>query len=217
MSGDKEDAVSIDREDVAVADTAGRGGDSLSLEGVDLRGALEAILMVALVPVSPMDLAAATQMPVEQVEEALRGLAADYDGRDGSRERGFELREIEGEWRLYSRSKWASWVSQFVAGAESTSLTRAAMETLAIIAYRQPVTRGQIARIRGVNVDSVLRTLAARDLIAEDGTSPSGAHLFRTTSSFLEYMGMSSLDDLVPLGPFMPGPENIDYLLAELP
>ncbi|WP_259349591.1 SMC-Scp complex subunit ScpB [Schaalia sp. JY-X169] len=209
--------MSIDREDVAVADTAGRGGDSLSLEGVDLRGALEAILMVALVPVSPMDLAAATQMPVEQVEEALRGLAADYDGRDGSRERGFELREIEGEWRLYSRSKWASWVSQFVAGAESTSLTRAAMETLAIIAYRQPVTRGQIARIRGVNVDSVLRTLAARDLIAEDGTSPSGAHLFRTTSSFLEYMGMSSLDDLVPLGPFMPGPENIDYLLAELP
>ena len=217
MSGDKEDAVSIDREDVAVADTAGRGGDSLSLEGVDLRGALEAILMVALVPVSPMDLAAATQMPVEQVEEALRGLAADYDGRDGSRERGFELREIEGEWRLYSRSKWASWVGQFVAGAESTSLTRAAMETLAIIAYRQPVTRGQIARIRGVNVDSVLRTLAARDLIAEDGTSPSGAHLFRTTSSFLEYMGMSSLDDLVPLGPFMPGPENVDYLLAELP
>ena len=133
MSGDKEDAVSIDREDVAVADTAGRGGDSLSLEGVDLRGALEAILMVALVPVSPMDLAAATQMPVEQVEEALRGLAADYDGRDGSRERGFELREIQGEWRLYSRSKGASWVGQFVAGAESNSLTRAGMEKMGMI------------------------------------------------------------------------------------
>lgn len=187
------------------------------LQSVDLRGAIEAILMVALEPVAPQQLAQTLQIPVEEVEGTLRGLAADYNGKTGGRERGFELREIEGEWRLYSRSKWAPWVGRFVVGAESASLTRAALETLAIIAYRQPVTRAQIARIRGVNVDSVLRTLLARDLIAEDGTSPSGAHLFRTTSGFLEYMGMSSLDDLVPLGPFMPGPENVDYLLAELP
>lgn len=204
-------------EDDATLESEAPGESMDSLESIDLRCALEAILMVALVPVSPIDIANATQMPVDQVEDALRGLATDYDGEGGGRERGFELREIEGEWRLYSRSKWAPWVGQFVAGAESTSLTRAAMETLAIIAYRQPVTRGQIARIRGVNVDSVLRTLTARDLIVEDGTSPSGAHLFRTTASFLEYMGMSSLEDLVPLAPFMPGPENIDYLLAELP
>lgn len=191
--------------------------DGLGLETVDLAAALEAILMVASEPVDTQMLATSIQMPQAEVARALSELAADYDGERGGRERGFELREVQGRWRIYSRSKWAPWVGQFVAGEQTSALTRAAMETLAIIAYRQPITRAQIARIRGVNVDSVLRTLQTRDLVEEDGTSPSGAHLFRTTTAFLEYMGMGSLDDLAPLGPFMPGPENIDYLLAELP
>ena len=191
--------------------------DDLLLETVDLAAALEAILLVASEPVETQLLATSIQMPEPEVAKALVELAADYDGERGGRERGFELREVQGRWRIYSRSKWAPWVGQFVAGEQSASLTRAAMETLAIVAYRQPITRAQIARIRGVNVDSVLRTLQTRDLVEEDGASPSGAHLFRTTTAFLEYMGMSSLDDLAPLAPFMPGPENVDYLLAELP
>lgn len=195
----------------------GSGPGALELETVDLSAALEAILMVASEPVDPSALATAIQMPEEAVLKALGELAADYDGERNGPQRGFQLREVEGKWRVYARAKWAPWVGQFVAGDQSASLTRAAMETLAIIAYRQPITRAQIARIRGVNVDSVLRTLQTRDLVEEDGTSPSGAHLYRTTTAFLEYMGMSTLDDLAPLAPFMPGPENVDYLVAELP
>ena len=134
----------------------------------------------------------------------------------GGRRRGFELRQVQDKWRLFSRAEWAPWVGAFVAGSESSTLSRAAMETLAIIAYRQPVTRMQIARIRGVNVDSVLRTLLARDLIEESGESPTGAHLFHTTQTFLEKMGLTSIDDLVPLAPFVPGPERVDELVLEL-
>ena len=215
---------------------------TFTLDGADLMPALEAILMVASEPVSIGALVAATGMAPEQVEAALRRLQADYNGDvdvvvnvdaggvgdgggagggigqscGGGRRRGFELRQVQDKWRLFSRAEWAPWVGAFVAGSESSTLSRAAMETLAIIAYRQPVTRMQIARIRGVNVDSVLRTLLARDLIEESGESPTGAHLFHTTQTFLEKMGLTSIDDLVPLAPFVPGPERVDELVLEL-
>lgn len=191
--------------------------DGPGLEVVDLGAAVEAILMVAAEGVTAASLAEATSMPESATEEVLRRLQAEYDGSDQRPARGFELRETEGVWRIYSRARWAPWVGRFVASGQNSSLSRAAMETLAVIAYRQPVTRAQIGRIRGVNVDSVLRTLLARDLIAEDGSSPTGAHLLRTTTTFLEYMGLSSLDDLEPLAPFMPEPEGAGALIAELP
>lgn len=188
-----------------------------SLEAVDLSAAVEAILMVASEGVSAAALAEATSMPEPETERVLRRLQAEYDGEGGAPARGFELRETEGTWRIYSRSRWAPWVGRFVAGSQNSVLSRAAMETLAVIAYRQPVTRAQIARIRGVNVDSVLRTLIARGLISEDGASPTGANLLHTTTTFLEYMGLASLEELEPLAPYMPDPEGAGALLAELP
>ncbi len=189
----------------------------LGLDQVDLRQALEAILMVAEEPVPAGSLAAAVGMPEDLVVAALERLRDDYDGVSGQPRRGFELRHVEGKWRVYSRAEWAPWVGKFILGSQTAALSRAAMETLAIIAYRQPITRGQIARIRGVNVDSVLRTLLTRGLIWEDGEAAGGARLLRTTTEFLERMGMEDLSELPPLAPFMPGPENVDYLLAELP
>ncbi len=195
--------------------------DEFFLDGGDLMPALEAILMVAAEPVRATELASVMGMAPEEIETALTALQAEYDGKDLDgqligRERGFELRRIDGGWRIFSRPKWAPWVGAFVAGTGTAQLTRAALETLAIIAYRQPVTRAQIARIRGVNVDSVLRTLLARDLIEESGTSITGAHLFRTTGTFLERMGLASIEELVPLAPFVPGPESAEELSAEL-
>ena len=176
---------------------------------------LEALLVVAPEGVGVEEAAETLGWSPAQVEAALKDLRADYDGQSGS-PRGFELRLVGGRWRLYSRPRWAPWVEKFVVGDQSSSLSRAALETLAIIAYRQPVTRTQIAQIRGVNVDSVLRTLQARDLIDEDGSSPTGAHLFRTTPTFLERLGLTSLEDLSPLAPHVPGPEDAAHLAEEL-
>lgn len=181
--------------------------ETFRLEDGDLLRAVEAILMVAAEPISVRALCLATGMKPDQVEEALLSLKRDYDGEDFGRERGFELRFLDDGWRIFSRPKWAPWVGSFVAGAETAQLTQAALETLAIVAYRQPVTRTQIARVRGVNVDAVLRTLLARDLVEEVGTTATGAHLFGTTTHFLERMGLSDVSELVPLAPFMPGPE----------
>ncbi len=190
--------------------------EPFTLDQVDMGAVLEAILMVASNPVSSAHLAAATGTSVDQVERALAALVRDYDGADGSRPRGFELRFVDGGWRIYSRAKWAPWVGKFVAGADTASLTQAALETLAIVAYKQPVTRNQIAQIRGVNVDAVLRTLLARDLVAEAGQTPTGAHLFSTTTQFLERMGISDISELPPLAPFMPGPESdLDFAFEQ--
>ncbi len=190
--------------------------ESFALDGGDLLPALEAILMVAAEPISVSAMSLATGMKPDQVEEALLSLKRDYDGESGRVERGFELRFLDDGWRIFSRPKWAPWVGNFVAGAETAQLTQAALETLAIIAYRQPVTRAQIARVRGVNVDGVLRTLLARDLVEETGTTATGAHLFGTTTHFLERMGLSDVSELVPLAPFMPGPELVGELEQEL-
>ena len=182
----------------------------------DLRAPIEAILMVISEPVTPEDLAAALGPEVADVEATLRALAHEYLGEGGARVRGFELREVAGGWRIYSARAYADVVGRFVVGSSHARLSQAALETLAVIAYRQPISRARIARIRGVNVDGVVRTLLARGLVEETGTTPSGARLYGTTGEFLEKMGMTSLSELVPLAPYLPSADALDELEEEL-
>lgn len=173
------------------------------------RAALEAVLMVVDEPVSTVRLATATGLPVDETAEILDDLATEY--RDPAAPRGFVLREVAGGWRLFSSPIFADVVGRFVLEGQTARLTQAALETLAIVAYRQPVTRGQVSAVRGVNVDGVMRTLVARGLVDEVGTDPTtGAHLYGTTGSFLERMGMTSLDDLPPLAPYLPDLDVLD-------
>ena len=183
----------------------------------DLCAPIEAILMVTSEPVTPEDLAVALGTEVADVEATLRALAREYLGDDGgARVRGFELREVAGGWRIYSARAYADVVGRFVVGSSHARLSQAALETLAVIAYRQPISRARIARIRGVNVDGVVRTLLARGLVEETGTTPSGARLYGTTGEFLEKMGMTSLSELVPLAPYLPSADALDELEEEL-
>lgn len=168
---------------------------------VELAAALEAILFVLDAPVDAATLAAAVQVPLPEVEQALDRLRAGYDERRA----GIELREAGGGVRLYTRPSAAPYVERFLQDGQRSRLSQAALETLAVIAYRQPVTRARVAAIRGVNVDGVVRTLLTRGLIVEVGTEPeSGAGLFRTTELFLERMGMQSLEELPSLAPLLP-------------
>ena len=180
-----------------------------------VKAALEAVLMVVDEPVSEQQLAAVTAVPVATIRELLHELAREYDGytREGGTVpvRGFELRQLAGGWRVYSRAAYAEIVSQFVVDGQTARLTQAALETLAVIAYRQPVSRARVSAIRGVNVDSVVRTLAQRGLIEEVGTDPvSGAFLYRTTAYFLERLGVGSVDELPQIAPHLPGLENLE-------
>ena len=178
-----------------------------------LEAALESILMVAEAPVEAERLAVAVGRPTAEVAGVLERLAAEYRGEAGQRPRGFDLRRGAGGWRVYSAREHADVVSRFVLEGQSSRLSQAALETLAVIAYRQPVTRGQVSAVRGVNVDGVVRTLLARGLVAEVGQDPlSGAVLFGTTAEFLDRMGWSSLDDLPPLAPHLPGVEAVGDL-----
>ena len=180
--------------------------------GVDVRdlpgGALaaaEAVLMVADEPVPVVQLATELGLPVAEVTGLLTELAAEYRGERGGRPRGFELREVGGGWRFYSAPVFHEVVGRFVVNGQTQRLTQAALETLAVIAYRQPVSRGQVSGIRGVSVDGVVRTLTTRGLIAEVGQdSATGAVLYGTTGYFLERMGLTSLDQLPPLAPYLP-------------
>jgi segregation and condensation protein B len=172
---------------------------------LDYLAAIEAVLMVSDQPVPSADLAAAIGLPQDQTEQALIGLAAEYRGALGSRPRGFELREVGGGWRIYSAVQFDAIVEQFLREGRSARLTQAALETLAIVAYLGPVSRGRIAAIRGVNADSPVRTLLGRDLIDEVGQDPdSGAILYGTTTLFLERMGLTSLEELEALAPHLP-------------
>lgn len=174
-----------------------------------VRAALEAVLMVVDEPVEIERLAEATGVPVAEVAVTLDTLVASYRAE----ERGFELREVGGGWRIYSASAFGDVVARFVLEGQTARLTQAALETLAVVAYRQPVTRGQVSAVRGVNVDGVMRTLVARGLVAEIGAEPhSGAHLYGTTASFLERMGFTSLDQLPPLAPYLPDIDGLDDL-----
>lgn len=172
-----------------------------------LASALEALMLVVDAPVNEEALAAALDQPVDRVTEMLRTMAEDLTDR-GS---GMDLRRVAEGWRLYTRDVYAPFVEKLLLGGQRSKLTRAALETLAVIAYRQPVTRSRIAAVRGVNVDGVVRTLLARGLIEENGTDPeTGGTLYVTTELFLERLGLSSLDDLPPIAPLLPEVDSID-------
>ena len=175
------------------------------LAGPELGAALEAILMVVDEPVTEAQLADVLDVAPEDVAERLRALAADY-AESG---RGFELRRAAGGWRFYTRAEFSGYVERFVLDGQSARLTQAALETLAVVAYQQPVTRSRISAIRGVNCDGVVRTLVTRGLLEESGTQPeTGAYLYRTTTLFLEKLGLDSVDELPPLAPFLPDDVN---------
>jgi segregation and condensation protein B len=168
---------------------------------VSLKGLLEAILMVVDEPASEIMLAQISERPLHEVVAVLKDLAAEYE----TSERGFDLREVAGGWRFYTRAEYAPWVERFVLDGQQARLTQASLETLAVVAYRQPVSRARVSAIRGVNVDGVMRTLISRGLVEEDGTEhETGAHLYRTTSYFLERIGLSSLEQLPELAPHLP-------------
>ena len=181
-----------------------RQGEMSAVPEAQLRAAAEAVLVVADGPVTDAALAEALGVNETRAGDLLESLAAEYAGDGGSPARGFVLRRAAGGWRLASAPAFHDLVERFVIGGATSRLSQAALETLAVIAYRQPVTRGRIAAIRGVSVDGVVRTLCARGLIAEAGAEPSGALLYRTTDEFLEYLGLDRLDDLPPLAPYLP-------------
>ncbi|MFF0318837.1 SMC-Scp complex subunit ScpB [Micromonospora sp. NPDC005252] len=171
------------------------------LPDAELRGALEAILLVVDEPVSELVLAQVLEQPAERIGPMLDEIAAGYTAAG----HGFELRRAAGGWRLYTRPEYATYVERFVLDGQSVRLTQAALETLAVVAYKQPVTRSRISAIRGVNCDGVIRTLVTRGLIEECGAEPdSGAFLYRTTTLFLEKLGLNTVDELPPLAPFLP-------------
>jgi segregation and condensation protein B len=166
-----------------------------------LRPALEAVLMIADQPLDHLTLAQAVGEPPADVESALTELAAEYDEQG----RGFELRNVGGGWRYFTREDYAPVVEAFVLDGEQARLTQAALETLAVVAYRQPVSRSRVSAVRGVNVDGVMRTLLTRGLVEEAGTEhESGAILYRTTNLFLERLGLNDLSELPELAPLLP-------------
>jgi segregation and condensation protein B len=177
-----------------------------------LAAALEAILFVVEAPVTVAALAVTVAQPTDIVQGALDLLRAAYDERGA----GIELRDVAGGVRIYTRPQHAEIVEQFLQEGQRSKLTQAALETLAVIAYRQPVTRSRVSAIRGVNVDGVVRTLLARGLIVEVGTDPeTGGGLFRTTDLFLERMGLNSLDELPSLAPLLPDIDGLDALVGD--
>ena len=186
--------------------------DTLAVPVADLRPALEAVLMVADQPLDQVTLASAVGYPVSEVTEALAALAGEYDAQG----RGFELRNVAGGWRFYTREDYSSVVEKFVLDGQQARLTQAALETLAVVAYQQPVSRARVSAVRGVNVDGVMRTLLTRGLVEEAGTDQeTGANLYRTTSYFLERIGVTSLEDLPDLAPFLPEMGDLESELEE--
>jgi segregation and condensation protein B len=185
--------------------------ETLEVPLAELRPALEAVLMVADQPLDHLTLASAVGYPPGEVATALEDLAREYD----EQQRGFDLRNVAGGWRYYTRERLAPVVERFVLDGQQARLTQAALETLAVVAYRQPVSRARVSAIRGVNVDGVMRTLVARGLVEEAGHDPeTTATLYRTTGYFLERIGVTSIDDLPELAPFLPEMGDLDDLDA---
>lgn len=186
------------------ADDAADADEAPARVIVDVERALEAILMVADEPQSLVHLATAVGRPVPAVRQAIERLVADYDGESGGVRRGFELREVGGGWRIYVRPEHDIVVRDFVLTQNPTKLSQAALETLAVIAYKQPISRGAIASIRAVNVDSVVRTLLGRGLITEAYTdNETGAIHYETTPLLLTQLGINSLDELPLISPLL--------------
>ncbi len=185
----------------------------LEWDPATLGAPLEALLLMATEPMPAEELARAVGAPAEVVTTSLEQLAAFYD----STGRGFELRRVGTGWRYYSRSEHADLIGAWLLDGQPGRLSQAALETLAVITYLQPISRGRVAAVRGVNVDGVIRTLATRDLIEEVGRDPeTGARLFATTSTFLERMGLTSLDQLPALAPNLPDASALEAELAGL-
>ncbi len=185
---------------------------TLADETIALERALEAIFMIADEPQSLVGLATALSVPVKAVKAAIEALVIDLDGLGAGPERGFELREVGGGWRFYVRERFDEVVADFVLTQNPTRLSQAALETLSVIAYKQPISRGHIATIRAVNVDSVVRTLVSRGLITEVQTdTETGAILYGTTELLLIQLGINSLDDLPHISPLLSdGAEGFD-------
>ncbi|MEV0530906.1 SMC-Scp complex subunit ScpB [Kitasatospora sp. NPDC050463] len=176
-------------------------------DGLGLKAELEAILMVVDEPAREAHLASVLARPREEVASALRELSAEYTVQG----RGFDLRLVAGGWRFYSRAECAPAVDRFVLDGQQARLTQAALETLAVVAYRQPVSRSRVSAVRGVNCDGVMRTLVQRGLVEEAGSEPeTGAILYRTTNYFLERMGLRGLDELPELAPFLPEVDDVE-------
>jgi len=172
-----------------------------------LHAALESLLLVVDSPAEDELLASTLELPVKRIREAMQALSARYT-ESGS---GIDLRRVGDGWRLHTRDVYAPYVEKLLLDGQRAKLTRAALETLAVIAYRQPVTRSRVAAVRGVNVDGVIRTLVTRGLIEETGNDPdTGGILYRTTELFLERLGLSSLQDLPAIAPLLPEVDAID-------
>ncbi|GAA3307312.1 SMC-Scp complex subunit ScpB [Streptomyces cinereospinus] len=182
-------------------ETAGPPAGPGTVAGLELKPALEAVLMVVDEPATVAHLARILERPERRIAEALRELADEYTAQG----RGFELRLIAGGWRFYTRPAYAPAVERLALEGQTARLTQAALETLAVVAYRQPISRGRVSAVRGVNCDGVMRTLLQRGLVQEAGTEPeTGAILYTTTNYFLERMGLRGLDELPELAPFLP-------------
>lgn len=183
------------------------------LDADELKCVLEALLLVIDTPVTADALAAATEQPVYRVAAKLQLMADELTGRDS----GIDLRHTSEGWRMYTRARFAPYVEKLLLDGARTKLTRAALETLAVVAYRQPVTRARVSAVRGVNVDAVMRTLLARGLITEVGTdADTGAVTFATTELFLERLGLTSLSELPDIAPLLPDVDTIDDLSESL-
>jgi len=183
------------------------------LDPEELGSVLEALLLVVDTPVTVEALASAIEQPVYRVTAKLEVLAEELTARDS----GIDLRKTSEGWRMYTRARFAPYVEKLLLDGARTKLTRAALETLAVVAYRQPVTRARVSAVRGVNVDAVMRTLLARGLITEAGTDEdTGAVTFATTELFLERLGLSSLTDLPDIAPLLPDVDMIDDLSESL-
>ena len=177
----------------------------------ELHRSIEAILMVVDEPVNETTLATILEQTTEDVERAITELVASYEGR------GFELKKINGGWRFYSHPDQSGVVERFVLDGQQSRLTQAALETLAVIAYRQPISRARVSAIRGVNVEAVMKTLVNRGLVEEAGVEgESGAVLYKTTSYFLERLGVNSIEDLPALAPYLPDLAALDEVLDSL-
>ena len=206
------DASTLEEADTSEEDDA---AEALARTPLQLERCLEAIFMVADEPQSLVSLATALGSPVPAVRQSIERLVADYDGENGTLRRGFELREVAGGWRIYVRAEYDDVVRDFLVAQNPSKLSQAALETLAVIAYKQPISRGAIASIRAVNVDSVVRTLLGRGLITEAFTdSETGAIHYATTDALLSQLGLNSLDELPRISPLLSdGTEGFDDLL----
>lgn len=181
------------------------------MSDLELERSIEAILMIVDEPVTELILAQVLETPIDSITAALAHLQDEYENH------GFELRAINGGWRFYSRPEHSAVVEKFVLDGQQSRLTQAALETLAVVAYRQPVSRARVSAIRGVNVEAVMKTLITRGLVEESGLEQeTGAILYRTTSYFLERLGLNALTDLPALAPYLPDLDRLDEVLSAL-